>query len=37
MKYTSNCGLGQTSPNAFLSIIDNFKGEILARPKKVND
>ncbi|HON57665.1 MAG TPA: NADH-ubiquinone oxidoreductase-F iron-sulfur binding region domain-containing protein, partial [bacterium] len=37
MKYTSKCGLGQTSPNAFLSIIDNFKGEILARPKKVND
>jgi len=35
MKFTSKCGLGQTSPNAFLSIIDNFKGEILARPKKV--
>ena len=34
MKFTSKCGLGQTSPNAFLSIINNFKGEILARPKK---
>lgn len=33
MKYTSKCGLGQTSPNAFISIINNFKGEILARPK----
>ena len=27
----SKCGLGQSSPNAFLSIVDNFKPEILGR------
>ncbi len=31
MKDSSKCGLGQTSPNAFLSIVDNFKHEILYR------
>jgi len=31
MKDSSKCGLGQTSPNAFLSIVDNFKDEILYR------
>ncbi len=31
MKDSSKCGLGQTSPNAFLSIIENFKSEILYR------
>lgn len=31
MKDSSKCGLGQTSPNAFLSIVENFKTEILYR------
>lgn len=31
MRDSSKCGLGQTSPNAFLSIVDNFKHEILYR------
>ena len=31
MKESSKCGLGQTSPNAFLSIVENFKTEILYR------
>ncbi|MCK5878832.1 MAG: SLBB domain-containing protein [Holophagae bacterium] len=31
MKDSSKCGLGQTSPNAFLSIVENFKSEILYR------
>ena len=31
MKTSSKCGLGQTSPNCFLSIIENFKDEILYR------
>lgn len=31
MKSSSKCGLGQTSPNCFLSIIENFKDEILYR------
>ncbi len=33
MQLASKCGLGQMSPNPFLSIIDNFKGEILARDR----
>jgi len=33
MKISSKCGLGQMSPNPFLTIIDNFKGEILARDR----
>lgn len=33
MKISSKCGLGQMSPNPFLSIVDNFKGEILARDR----
>lgn len=28
MQVASKCGLGQSSPNAFLSILDNFKEEI---------
>ncbi len=28
MQLASKCGLGQSSPNAFLSILDNFKDEI---------
>lgn len=31
MQLASKCGLGQSSPNAFLSIIDNFKNEIFGR------
>jgi [NiFe] hydrogenase diaphorase moiety large subunit len=31
MKDSSKCGLGQTSPNAFMSIVENFKTEILYR------
>ena len=32
MQVASKCGLGQSSPNAFLSIVEHFKDEILARP-----
>ncbi len=36
IQLASKCGLGQSSPNAFLSILDNFKSEILGRvPEKV--
>ena len=31
MKLASKCGLGQTAPNAFLTIVDNFREEILGR------
>ncbi len=31
MKTSSKCGLGQTSPNCFLTILENFKDEILYR------
>jgi [NiFe] hydrogenase diaphorase moiety large subunit len=31
MQLASKCGLGQSSPNAFLSIVEHFKDEILAR------
>lgn len=31
MQLASKCGLGQSSPNAFLSIIGNFKDEIMGR------
>lgn len=31
IQLASKCGLGQSSPNAFLSIIQNFKPEILGR------
>ncbi len=29
MQVSSKCGLGQSSPNSFISILDNFKDEIL--------
>jgi [NiFe] hydrogenase diaphorase moiety large subunit len=29
MQVTSKCGLGQSSPNSFITILDNFKDEIL--------
>jgi [NiFe] hydrogenase diaphorase moiety large subunit len=28
MQVSSKCGLGQSAPNAFLSIVENFKSEI---------
>ncbi len=31
MQLASKCGLGQSSPNAFISIVNNFKDEILGR------
>jgi [NiFe] hydrogenase diaphorase moiety large subunit len=31
MQTASKCGLGQSSPNAFLSILDNFAGELPSR------
>jgi [NiFe] hydrogenase diaphorase moiety large subunit len=31
MQLTSKCGLGQSSPNAFLSIVEHFRGEIMGR------
>ena len=31
MQLASKCGLGQSSPNAFLSIVKNFKDELLGR------
>jgi len=31
MKSSAKCGLGQTSPNCFLSILENFKDEVLFR------
>lgn len=31
IQLASKCGLGQSSPNAFLSILSNFKSEILGR------
>lgn len=31
MQIASKCGLGQSSPNAFLSIINNFKEELMGR------
>jgi [NiFe] hydrogenase diaphorase moiety large subunit len=32
MQVASKCGLGQSSPNAFLSILTHFKDEIMGRP-----
>jgi [NiFe] hydrogenase diaphorase moiety large subunit len=32
MQLASKCGLGQSSPNAFLSIIEHFRPEIMGRP-----
>ncbi len=31
MRTASKCGLGQTSPNSFLSILENFQGEIFEK------
>jgi [NiFe] hydrogenase diaphorase moiety large subunit len=32
MQAASKCGLGQASPNMFLSVIQNFKREVMGRP-----
>jgi [NiFe] hydrogenase diaphorase moiety large subunit len=34
MQLASKCGLGQTSPNAFLSIIKHFSAEIMGRTRQ---
>jgi [NiFe] hydrogenase diaphorase moiety large subunit len=31
MQLAAKCGLGQTAPNAFLSIVEHFRDEILGR------
>jgi [NiFe] hydrogenase diaphorase moiety large subunit len=31
MQVAAKCGLGQTSPSAFVSIMDNFEDEVLGR------
>ncbi|MGL1935351.1 MAG: NAD(P)H-dependent oxidoreductase subunit E [Fibrobacterales bacterium] len=33
IQVASKCGLGQSSPNAFVSIIENFQEEALGRPR----
>jgi [NiFe] hydrogenase diaphorase moiety large subunit len=33
MRASSKCGLGQLSPNAFMSIVRHFRGEVLGRPR----
>lgn len=35
MQIASKCGLGQSSPNAFLSIVKHFKSEIMGRTEQV--
>ncbi|MFC2085025.1 NADH-quinone oxidoreductase subunit F [Bacteroidota bacterium] len=37
MQVASKCGLGQSSPNSFLSILENFKEEILNRNYRGTD
>jgi [NiFe] hydrogenase diaphorase moiety large subunit len=34
MQLASKCGLGQSSPNAFLSIVKHFRGELMGRTAK---
>jgi [NiFe] hydrogenase diaphorase moiety large subunit len=36
MQIASKCGLGQSSPNAFLSIVKHFKNELLGRAPKTS-
>jgi len=35
MQLASKCGLGQSSPNAFLSVVKNFQDEILGRTEPI--
>ncbi len=37
MQLASKCGLGQTAPNTFLSIVEHFRDEILGRTLKKNE
>jgi [NiFe] hydrogenase diaphorase moiety large subunit len=37
MQVSSKCGLGQSSPNSFISILDNFKDEVLNYGKGGNN
>ena len=37
MQVASKCGLGQSSPNSFLSILENFKDEILNKKNGGNN
>ena len=36
MQLAAKCGLGQSSPNAFLSIVAHFKNEIIGRTVQRN-
>ena len=31
MQVASKCGLGQSSPNAFLSVVEHFREELMGR------
>jgi [NiFe] hydrogenase diaphorase moiety large subunit len=35
MRIASKCGLGQSAPNAFLSIVEHFRDEIMGRTEVV--
>ncbi|MEJ2506927.1 MAG: NADH-ubiquinone oxidoreductase-F iron-sulfur binding region domain-containing protein, partial [Ignavibacteriaceae bacterium] len=37
MQVASKCGLGQSSPNSFISILDNFKEEIFSSGRNGGD
>jgi [NiFe] hydrogenase diaphorase moiety large subunit len=37
MRVSSKCGLGQSSPNPFISILENFKDEIFNRENGGNN
>ncbi|MFH0882905.1 MAG: NADH-ubiquinone oxidoreductase-F iron-sulfur binding region domain-containing protein [bacterium] len=37
MQVASKCGLGQSSPNAFLSVVEHFKDEIMGRVNLVTE
>ncbi len=37
MQLASKCGLGQSSPNAFLSVVKHFKSELMGRPSKAKN
>ncbi len=36
MQLASKCGLGQSAPNAFLSIVTHFKEELMGRPSRAD-
>jgi [NiFe] hydrogenase diaphorase moiety large subunit len=37
LQVASKCGLGQTSPSAFLSVVDHFREEIMGRTQDPNE